>query len=154
MNPPTPFLPIRWKDVPLFIWDSYASWWIIHKVELRRMLNARASIKICTGHTYVCVYVIECWIVALRGWYLYFRRDTPETTFGETGKEALSNLLDSITIHGPWHSLLLSILVGLTCMKLVRMWTPLVIPCATQMFTALKIALMHMNQGCVGSRTK
>ena len=30
----------------------------------------------------------------------YFLPDTPETMFGD---EALQNLLDAFTVHGPWH---------------------------------------------------
>ena len=43
----------------------------------------------------------------------------------------LWNLLDSFTVHGPCHGLLMSILKGPTCTKLVRMWNRLRIPRVT-----------------------
>ena len=56
----------------------------------------------------------------------------PETTFGlETGNETLRNLIESFTVHGPWHGLLVSIMIGPACTKLVRLWNRLCIPCVT-----------------------
>ena len=72
----------------------------------RRMSRAKSSIKSFISHTYICLYEVECRIVALKSWCQYFRPNTPDTI---TGLE-LRNFIDSFTVHGPWHGLLVTIL--------------------------------------------
>ena len=154
MNNPA---PIRRKEVPLFKSDFYANN-TQSRSALRRIPKAKSSIKSCFGYKYVCAFEVGYQIVALKSWYIYiyiYIYILP--TFGlETGNEMLWKLLDSFTVHGLWDGLMVSMLIGPKWRKLVRMWNKLSIPCVTQVFTALKIALMQTNPGypSVGSRTK
>ena len=110
--------------------------------ELRCISKARSWIKVCIGHKYVCIYEVGCQIVAWRVDTSSFCPILLRDSF-ETGNEMLPNLLDSFTVHGPWHGLLVSIMMGLTCTHLVRMWNRQGIPCGLmQVFTELKIALI------------
>ena len=54
--------------------DSYASRWIVNKVDPNYDAYRRQkwSIGSCIGHKYVCVNEVGCRIVALKSWYLYF----------------------------------------------------------------------------------
>ena len=82
-----------------------ASWWMVQKVDPHydAYRRQKSSIRSCSGHKYVYVYEVGCRIVALKSWYLYFRFDSPETTFMN---EKLRNLIYAFTVHGPpWHGL-------------------------------------------------
>ena len=69
--------------------------------KLQHISKTKSWIKSCIGCKYVRVYEVECQIVAMMGWYLYFLPDILETTSGlETGGETLRNLLYSF--HSSW----------------------------------------------------
>ena len=95
--------------------------------KLRRKSKVKLSIRNCIGYKCVCVYVVGCRIVALKRWCLYFLPDTSESTSGLEKTMESPRLVHRV--HGPWHGLLVSILIGPICTKLVRMWNRLRIPC-------------------------
>ena len=78
--------------------DSRVRFWCVmvngaqSRSKLRRISEAKSSIRSCIGHKYVYVYELGCPIVALKSWYPYFWSDnpeTPETTFmNETATES------------------------------------------------------------------
>ena len=75
--------------------DSRVRFWRVmvngaqSRSKLRRISEAKSSIRSCIGHKYVYVYELGCRIVALKSWYPYFRSDNPETTFmNETATES------------------------------------------------------------------
>ena len=122
------------KKVPLFTSDSYPSLWIINKVNshLDAYRRQERSIKNCTDKKYVIVYEVGCWIVALKSWYLYFLPDTLECRGPRlVWRPEWNTTKPPRLVHSPWHGLLVIILIGPTCTKLVRMWNRLSIPCVT-----------------------
>ena len=70
-NTPLPPIPGN-QSSHFFPSDSYASRWIIQKVDPNYDAYRRQkwSIKSCIGHKFVCVYGVGCRIVALKSWYL------------------------------------------------------------------------------------
>ena len=118
--------------------DFYASRWIIYKVDpnYNACRRQKSSAKSCIFHKYVCVYELWCRNVTTKSWYQYF---LPETTFGD---QTLQNLLDTFTVHGPWHGLLVCILIEHTCMNLVKDVEQVILCGVTYVFTGLKLALM------------
>ena len=58
--------------------DSYASRWIINKVDPNYDAYRRQKwlIRSCIGHKYVCVNEVGCRILALKSWYRYFLPNT------------------------------------------------------------------------------
>ena len=70
-NTPLPPIPGN-RSSHFFPSDSYASRWIIQKVDPNYDAYRRQkwSIKSCIGHKFVCVYGVGCRIVALKSWYL------------------------------------------------------------------------------------
>ena len=74
-----PSNPLEPKQSFFSPWDSYASRWIIQKVDPNYDAYWRQKwpIKCYIGHKCVCVYGVGCRIVALKSWYLYFLPDTP-----------------------------------------------------------------------------
>ena len=138
---PLPTCPIPGNREPkqsFFPSDSYASRWIIQKVDPNYDAYRRQkwSIKSCIGHKCVCVYGVGCRIVALKSWYLLIsvRYSGPsETTclavFGlETGMKryGISQIRSQFTAHRTRPRQHTG--KGPTCTKPFRMWNILCIP--------------------------
>ena len=106
----------------MFPSDSSVSGWIIHKVKIKTATHIEG--KIIAQKLYWPLICMHLWS---RMPDCSFKESIPifsaqysgdHIWLGDWEWETLWNLQDSFTVHGPWHGLLVSILIGPTCMKL------------------------------------